>query len=126
MEIQMGKKVDVQETTEYESCLDFESDDYIDVTKFMDEELETPIIHPSEEDKHLTRDQLWKKYWKGMPTYDQNDNPPWRQIYLNFRNEEDYNEFAKLIGQNLSDKTKSIWFPKLEIEDNSLHRWIVE
>lgn len=122
----MGKKVDVQETTEYESCLDFESEDFIDVTKFMDEELETPIIHPSEEDQHLTRDQLWKKYWKGMPTYDQNDNPPWRQIYLNFRNEEDYNEFAKLIGQNLSDKTKSIWFPKLEIEDNSLHRWIVE
>ena len=122
----MGKKVDVKETTEYESCLDFESEDFVDVTKFMDEELETPIIHPSEEDQHLTRDQMWKKYWKGMPTYDQNDNPPWRQIYLNFRNEEDYNEFAKLIGQNLSDKTKSIWFPKLEIEDNSLHRWIVE
>lgn len=126
MEKIMGKKVDVQETTEYESCLDYESEDFVDVTKFMEEDLETPIIHPVEEDKHLTRDQLWKKYWKGMPTYDQNDNPPWRQIYLNFRNEEDYNEFAKLIGQNLTEKTKSIWFPKLEIEDNSLHRWIVE
>jgi hypothetical protein len=122
----MTKKVDVQETTEYESCLDYESDEFIDVTRFMDEELETPILAPTEEDKFLTRDQLWKKYWKGMPSYDQNDNPPWKQLYLNFRNEEDYNEFAKLIGQALTKDTKSIWFPKLEIEENSLHRWIVE
>jgi len=122
----MSKKETVKETTEYENCLEYEPDDYNDITKFIDGELESNIVTPDEEDKFLTRDQLWKKYWKGMPEYDQNDNPPWKQIYLNFRNEQDYNDFAKLIGQNLSDKTKSIWFPKLDIEENSLHRWIVE
>jgi hypothetical protein len=61
-----------------------------------------------------------------MPTFDQNDNPPWKQLYVNFRNEEDYQAFAKLIDQALSDKSKSIWYPKLDIEENSLNRWIVE
>jgi len=61
-----------------------------------------------------------------MPTFDQNDNPPWKQLYVNFRNEEDYNAFAKLIDQALSEKSKSIWYPKLDIEENSLNRWIVE
>lgn len=117
----------IEETTEYESCLDFVSDEVNDVSRFL-EEGALPEEKPLEEtdDSQLTRDQFFKKYWKGMPTYDQNDNPPYRQIYLNFRNEEDYKAFAKLVDQNLSDKTKSIWYPKLEIEDNSLHRWIVE
>jgi len=117
----------IEESTEYESCLDFVSDEVNDVTKFL-EDGALPEDTPLEEtdDSQLTRDQFFRKYWKGMPTFDQNDNPPYKQIYLNFRNEEDYKEFAKLVNQNLSDKTKSIWYPKLEIEDNSLHRWIVE
>ena len=40
--------------------------------------------------------------------------------------EEDYEEFAKLINQNLSEKTKSIWHPKLDRDANSLRRWIEE
>jgi len=117
----------IEETTEYESCLDYESDEINDVTKFL-EDGALPEDKPLEEtdDSQLTRDQFFKKYWKGMPTFDQNDNPPWKQIYVNFRNKEDYEEFAKLVDQALTDKSKSIWYPKLDIEENSLHRWIVE
>lgn len=117
----------IVETTEYESCLDYESDDINDVTKFL-EDGALPEDKPLEEtdDSQLTREQFFKKYWKGMPTFDQNDNPPWKQIYLNFRNKEDYETFSKLVEQDLTDKTKSIWYPKLDIEENSLHRWIVE
>lgn len=117
----------VEETTEYESCLDYESDEINDVSKFMEDGAlpeDKPLIET--DDSQLTRDQFFKKYWKGMPTFDQNDNPPWRQLYLNFRNKEDYEKFAKLVEQELTDKTKSIWYPKLDIEENSLHRWIVE
>jgi hypothetical protein len=119
--------IDVEETTQYESCLDFESDEINDVSKFMDDETveeKLPIVEV--DDSLLTRDQFFKKYWKGMPTFDQNDNPPWKQLYVNFRNEEDYNTFAKLIDQALTYKSKSIWYPKLDIEENSLNRWIVE
>jgi hypothetical protein len=66
----------------------------------------------------------WEEHWVGMPEFDQEDNPPYKKIFLNFRNEEDYKTFAKLIGQNLTEKTKSIWYPKLEIDDNMLKRWI--
>lgn len=118
---------EIKETTEYESCLDYVSDEVNDVSKFMGDDAFTPE-KPLEEkpDSQLTRDEFFRKYWKGMPTYDQNDNPPWKQLIINFRNEEDYKEFGKLLSQNISEDTKSIWYPKLEIEDNSLHRWIVE
>ena len=66
----------------------------------------------------------WTQHWKGMPEYKQEDNGPWKTIRMHFRNEEDYNEFSKLTGNNLSKKTKSAWYPKLEITKNALLRWI--
>ena len=66
----------------------------------------------------------WTQHWKGMPEYKQEDNGPWKTIRMHFRNEEDYNEFSKLTGNNLSKKTKSAWYPKLEITKNALIRWI--
>ena len=66
----------------------------------------------------------WTEHWKGMPEYKQDDNGPWKTIRMHFRNEEDYKEFSKLTGNNLSNKTKSAWYPKLEITKNALLRWI--
>jgi hypothetical protein len=66
----------------------------------------------------------WTQHWKGMPEYKQEDNGPWKTIKMHFRNEEDFKEFSKLTGNNLSKKTKSAWYPKLEITKNALLRWI--
>ena len=66
----------------------------------------------------------WTQHWKGMPDYKQDDNGPWKTIKMHFRNEEDFKEFSKLTGNNLSKKTKSAWYPKLEITKNALLRWI--
>jgi len=66
----------------------------------------------------------WTQHWKGMPEYKQDDNGPWKTIKMHFRNEEDFKEFSKLTGNNLSKKTKSAWYPKLEITKNALLRWI--
>jgi len=68
----------------------------------------------------------WEKHWGGMPEFNQNANEPHKKIYMSFRNEEDYQAFAALIGQNLTEKTKSIWYPKLDRTENSLCRWIEE
>lgn len=68
----------------------------------------------------------WKSLWKGMPEFVQEDDPPYKKLIINFRNEEDYKEFADLIKQKLTEKTKSIWFPKLDVDDNALKRWIEE
>ena len=67
----------------------------------------------------------WTQHWKGMPEYKQDDNGPWKTVRIHFRNEEDYQEFAKLTGNtHLTKKTKSAWYPKLEITKNALLRWI--
>jgi hypothetical protein len=80
----------------------------------------------SEEEKEQYEDHNWEEHWVGMPSFKQEDNPPFKSIFLHFRNKEDYKAFAKLIEQNLTEKTKSIWYPKLEIDDNMLKRWIEE
>lgn len=69
-------------------------------------------------------DKEWKKHWVGMPEFEQKNNPPYKKLIISFRNEEDYREFAKLISQPLTSKTKSTWYPRLDRDANSLRRWI--
>lgn len=74
--------------------------------------------------KKLKNEDEWKKHWVGMPEFEQEEKPPYKKIIINFRTKEDYEEFAKLIGQELTEKSKSIWHPKLEKDQNTLKRWI--
>jgi hypothetical protein len=66
----------------------------------------------------------WKQYWHGMPEFVQEHKEPFRTIHVKFHNEADYQEFSKKIGQELTDKSKAIWHPKLEITANRLLRWV--
>lgn len=52
--------------------------------------------------------------WRGMPGFNQPFNGAIRQIIVSFDKEEDIEEFAKLVNQNITKKTKSIWFPNRE------------
>jgi len=54
--------------------------------------------------------------WGGMPEFKQEDKTPQKQIIVSFKNEKDMQLFSELIGQKLTNKTKSIWYPKVEIE----------
>lgn len=65
-------------------------------------------------------------HWVGMPEFEQNDKKPYKTLYVHFRTKEDYQEFADIIGQKLTDKTKTIWHPKNEVTKNALMRWIEE
>lgn len=116
------KKTTVQESTEYDNCVDVKEQSYERVlSDFFDEEEKKRL-----QDVAGFDEKSWKKYWIGMPEYEQEDNPPYKKIIVSFRTKEDYEEFAKLIDQNLSEKTKSIWHPKLDRDANSLRRWIEE
>jgi len=108
----------VKESGKYENCLDILNTTLTQGTlaEFVDDEFK--------EDLNGTSVDHWKKHWIGMPSFVQEDDAPFKKIYISFRNEDDYDEFAKLINQNLSDKTKSIWYPKLERDENTLKRWI--
>jgi|TARA_R100001530_G_scaffold2201_3_gene3673 hypothetical protein len=56
-------------------------------------------------------EEVWKKEWRGMPEFIQEKQEVYAKIIFRFDNEEDLQEFAKIIGQKLTNKTKSAWYP---------------
>ena len=53
--------------------------------------------------------------WKGMPEFEQEDLGAFRTIHVHFAGQEDVNAFAELVKQKITDETKFIWYPQLEI-----------
>lgn len=53
--------------------------------------------------------------WDGMPESSNSDLGAFRQIIVSFKNQDNVDKFAQLIGQRITDKTKSIWYPPDEI-----------
>lgn len=49
--------------------------------------------------------------WGGMPEFVQEKIEPFKTLIIRFDTEDDYINFQKLIGQTLTNKTKSIWHP---------------
>ena len=66
----------------------------------------------------------WEKEWKDMPEFNHKNKKPNRQIIVSFKNLEDIKEFSKLINQTITPKTRSLWFPKVEIETLMDKRWV--
>jgi len=96
--------------------------DYQDCVDDVSEDMPASLFQPEEEE--------WKKHWVGMPEYKQEDNPPYKTVYVHFRNKEDFDEFCKKYNdqmdgeQKITEKTKSLWYPHLDRDANSLKRWI--
>jgi hypothetical protein len=69
---------------------------------------------------------FFDKHWQNMPEFKQADRSAQRQIIVSFDNDDDVQTFAKLIGQNITDKTKSVWFPQREKQIVKELFWIEE
>ena len=110
----------VKETTEYDNFLGKKEETVREQTlaEFLG----------MEEDEKNEREKLWV----GMPEFEQKDNPPFKTIYLHFRNKEDFDSFVNLytsqvdVEQTITPKTKSMWYPHLDKDENSLKRWFEE
>jgi len=70
------------------------------------------------------KDEAWKKEWKGMPEFMQEDVSPFKSIMVNFENKQDMEAFAKLIGQGITTKTQSIYYPKAKIDGIMNKRYV--
>lgn len=119
----MTKKVDIKESTQYESCLDLKANP-LDNNPFAELMPELAQIEQ--------QDEKWKKHWIGMPEYKQEENPTYKTVYFHFRNKEDFEEFCSKYNelmdndQKITEKTKSLWYPHLDRTANQLLRWIEE
>lgn len=60
------------------------------------------------------QDDSHETEWRGMPEFNQPDNLAYRQIIISFEDDAGIEAFAKLINQNITKKTKSLWFPPRE------------
>lgn len=61
-----------------------------------------------------------------MPEFVQEKKEPFSKIVIRFETEKDLNDFAELINQKLTSKTKSIWFPYKSHWNEKIFRWIDE
>jgi len=118
LEISMSKEV--KESSEY--------DNFLNRKEEVDKPNDLSSLLGIEGDDANDKEKLWV----GMPEFVQKDNPTYKTIYLHFRNKEDFDEFRnkyKVVmddEQTISDKTKSMWYPHLAKDENSLKRWFEE
>jgi len=52
--------------------------------------------------------------WNGMPEFHNPDAMGVKQIIVHFETWDDVREFAELVEQKITEKTKYIWFPKAD------------
>ena len=71
-------------------------------------------------------EEPWEKRGVGMPEFEQEDDPNYKELLVKFKTKEDYEKFQKLIEQKLTVKTKSIFYPKDDRLPNRLLRWVVD
>ena len=69
-------------------------------------------------------DTTWKEHWKDMPEFVQEKQRPFRQLIIRFDTQEAYDDFARRIEQPLTEKTKSIWHPRLQRNVHETKRYI--
>lgn len=82
-----------------------------------------PYAKPNTKQVTLFGEQeSWREEWEGMPEYVQDNLLPSYSVRVNFSNVEDLKQFAELIGQPITTKTKSVWYPAQDkAELNKFH-----
>jgi hypothetical protein len=70
--------------------------------------------------------ESWREEWKDMPEYVQEDLTPYRVINVRFRNADDVAIFEALMGQKITEKQKTIWYPYAEPRRASIFKYVDE
>jgi hypothetical protein len=55
------------------------------------------------------------KQWGGMPEFENEDKTAYQRIVVHFKDQTAVDAFAELIGQKITEKTRFLWFPEIEI-----------
>ena len=97
----------------------------------MDEENKKPL---EEQEDTIDENQIklfddsetekWRDEWQNMPEFVQENQEPFQSVIVHFETKQDRNNFAKLIDQNITYRTPSIWFPKANIRVAKDKRYI--
>lgn len=86
--------------------------DLLDSTRFDDSAINAMLEALANNERLPLPDPMDE--WNNMPEYEQDDATAWKQLVINFENIDDLTNFANLVEQPVTEKTKSIWYPKSE------------
>jgi len=64
--------------------------------------------------------------WLGMPKFEQEDLSAAYTVSVRFRAKEDLQAFGRLIGQNVTEDTRGVWFPQSEERPHHGKRFVDE
>ncbi len=53
--------------------------------------------------------------WEGMPEFVSEDQQSWSHVVVHFADEEALRKFAELVEQPMTERTRSLWYPRAEI-----------
>ncbi len=56
------------------------------------------------------------KEWDGMPEFEQDDKSSFKMLIVHFATQDKVDAFSELVSQNITEKTRSIWYPQAQIE----------
>lgn len=70
----------------------------------------------------------WRCEWQGMPEFIQERKREYAKLIIRFRNQEDLNDFARIVGQKLNRNSQCTWYPELQKGEsgNSGKRYVNE
>lgn len=68
----------------------------------------------------------WQKEWKGMPEFVQGKQREYAKIIVRFRNQQDLDDFARLIGQKLNQNSQCTWHPELRPDKSTVKKYVSE
>jgi len=89
----------------------------LDLTGLDDWELK--LYNPGEQS-----DEDFEELIKGMPEYEHKDLTSFKRLIIHFKNEKDLKEFAELVNQEITKKTKYIWYPELKKDDLKSKKYV--
>ena len=81
-------------------------------------------IETVEELQEQWRDPYIQWWAAGMPSFNQPPKDPWKQIAIKFKTKEDREEFAKLYGYKLTDRTGVVFYPNRDRDPNMRSRYV--
>jgi hypothetical protein len=64
-----------------------------------------------------------KSHWVDMPEFFQEKKTSYAKIIFRFEDEKSLQDFEKLIGQKLTKKTKSAWYPFKPHRNQLYFKW---
>lgn len=74
----------------------------------------------------ITENDSWENHWVDMPEFKQEDLTSFRKIVVHFRNQEDIDKFSELIGQKITNRQPSLWFPEMKPRRYAHLRYVKE